>query len=377
MFKKILIIPLLLFFLSFLTFKSPVLAKISDETVYVPENETINGLYVKVASDITVDGNINGETYLVGKNIIINGDITGDLIAIGANIDINGSVSENARLLGGKIYVSAPIGKNLLVVAGQTDIARKTIIGGNLVLINGQGQIFGQTTGQTKIYSGKIFYNGKAGKDTEIFSSNLSIGKDAFFSENLTFHASREIKNPAKQIHGNFEFIKQDEFFTPLSLYHQNYNFFSKVKSFSMFAGFFSYLVFGLILAFLFPKIFTNIDRFLNDKPLASFIFGLFFYAMFPLIFVLLLITLIGIPMALLSIFCVLILGFVSHIVLALFIGGKILKDEESKFLPLVVGLSIIQLMLFIPFFGMIFRIIIVLLGTGAILLSKFGRYSR
>lgn len=377
MIKNIFIALLLLCFFGFLTFKSPVFAKISDETVYVPENETINGLYIKLASDITVDGNINGEAYLVGKNIIINGNITGDLIAIGANIDVRGSVSENARLLGGKVSVSTPIGKNLLVVAGQMDIARKTTIGGNLVLINGDGQIFGQTNGQTKIYSGKIFYNGKAGKDAEIFSSNLNIGKDAFFSENFTYHSRKEIKNLEKQIHGKLGFTKQEEFFTPFSLYPQNYNILSRVKSFSTFAGFFSYLVLGLILAFLFPKIFTNIDRFLNDKPLASFIFGLFFYAIFPLIFILLSITLIGIPIAVLSIFFVLILGFVSHIVVALFIGGKILKDQESKFLPLLVGLSIIQLMLFIPFFGLGFRIIIVFLGTGAILLSKFGKYSR
>lgn len=329
-----------------------------EKTVYLPENETFNGLYFKTAETITVDGTINGEAYLIASNVIVNGAVNGDLIAIGGNIDVNGKVSDSARLIGGNIAVSGPIGKNLLIVSVQNNIERKTVVGGNLVVAAENTRIFGKNNGEARIFANKVYYDGMSQKKVNFMSSDLEIGKEANF-------------NGIKYEHSGSSGL-------PVSSFSDfNKNVVARVRFFSGFASFFSYLVFGLILAFLFPKNFTNFDRYLNEKPLAGFICGLLFYCLSPLIFILLVLTLIGIPVALLFIFFVVLLGFVSRIVLAIFLGSKILKDEDSKFLPLLLGLSIIQIALWIPFFGGILKILIVLLGTGAILLSKFGKYAR
>jgi hypothetical protein len=329
-----------------------------DKTVYLPENETFYGLYFKTAETITIDGTIDGEAYLIASNVIVNGNINGDLIAIGGNIDINGAVSNNARLIGGNISISGPIGKNLLVVSGQNSIERKSMIGGNLVVIAENTRIFGKNSGEARIIASKIFYDGKSQKKVSFTGSALDIGKEADFSGN------------------KYEYVHSS--YIPSSyLSDFNKTVASKVRIFSGFASYFSYLVFGLILAFLFPKNFTNIDRYLNEKPLASFICGLLFYCLAPLIFILLILTLIGIPVALIFVFIVVFLSFISRIVLAIFLGSKILKDEESKFLPLLLGLSIIQVTLWIPFFGWVLKILIILLGTGSILLSKCGKYAK
>jgi hypothetical protein len=356
MIKKLFFTVCMFFF--FLSSIQTVLA--SNQTIYVPDQEIIQGLYFKNAENITIDGEINGETYLIGENVIINGKIDGDAIIVGSNVDVNGNISENLRIIGSQVHISGNVGKNLTIIAWQTNVENKSRVMGNMVIFGNKSQIFGQIQGESRITTRETYAAGKFEKPVTFISPDLSISKDAVFKKGKIIK-TEESKN-------NMLFWSNNKL---IQL------FLGKAKTFGNFLSFLGYLTIGLALTFLFPKNFTNINHFLTDKPLASFIIGLLFYLVLPFIVIFIAMTIVGIPISLVIFAIMLIILFVSRIITALSIGSLILKDNDSKFFPLLLGLIILQLVFWIPFFGIVFKVVTILVGSGALLLSKLGKINR
>jgi hypothetical protein len=331
-----------------------------EQTIYIPDKDVIQGLFFKQAKNITIDGTINGEAYLVGENITVNGTINGDLIAIGSNIDINGTVSDNLRTFSKQIHVYGDIRKNATIVSMNANIENKSILSGNVVMLANKAQIFGNLEGESHIQARSLYVDGEFQKQSILSSPNLTISKNTIFSQ------GKIISSGDKS--GNIFLSKNTRLISFIL---------AKIQYFGNLLSFFGYLICGLILTFLFPKNFTNINHFLFEKPLACFIVGLLFYLLLPFILVFIALTVVGIPISILIALSSLMVMFVSRIVVSLSIGSRILKDQNSKFFPLILGLIILQVVFWIPFFGTAIKIIAVLLGSGAIILSKLGKINR
>jgi hypothetical protein len=338
----------------------PKIVNAENQTTYLPEQETINGLYFKNAENITIDGTINGEAYLFGENVTVNGKINGDVLIIASNIDVNGNVSDSLRILGKQVHISGNVGKNLTILAWQTNIENKSTITGNAVLFGNKSQVFGIIQGESRITSRETYAAGKFEKTVTFVSPNISISKNNVFKQGKIIQTKD---------------LKDNVFFWPNNKFIQIIS--GKTRTLGNFLSFFGYLIIGLVLTFLYPKHFTNINHFLTDKPLASFIIGLIFYLVLPFIVVFIALTIVGIPISLVILTIMLVILFVSRIITALFIGSLILKDSDSKFFPLFLGLIILQLVFWIPFFGIVFKVITVITGSGALLLSKLGKINR
>lgn len=357
----------------FLILHGPVLAVQNFDTVYLPENETVNGLYFKTGTTITIDGTVNGEAYLFGQNVIVNGNINGDLIAGGGTVTVNGNISENVRAVGGTVSVSGHVGKNALVMAAQSEVEKNGKIDGNLVNLSNNTLVLGMIGGETQIFAQNIFYNSKSGQNVKLYAQDLIITKESTFSGNLDYQTQKEIPDLKKQVAGIVNFQKTGKTFVLPGA--NEINSVKKIGPVINWIGFLNYLIIGFLLTFIFPKQFTNVNKFLGEKPLASAVGGIVFYVFAPFILLILAITIIGIPLAILFGLGTVFLAFISRIVVGLYLGGKILNDGESKFLPLLVGLAVIHLAALLPYAGFVIKIIIVFVGTGAILLSKGGKY--
>lgn len=353
-------------------------AQNQESTVYLPANETFEGLYIKTAKNITIDGTINGEAYLIGESIIVNGNVNGDLIAVGSNVDVNGNISDNVRIISFQSTISGNVGKNLTVLSAKNNVENKTAVGGNMVAVSGDSQIFGKVGGESYIISRQLFFGGQSTRKAYLNSPKLTIGKGATFGGALEYVTKNEIKSLDTQVKGKLQHTSVNEkLMFPLFIDNGKMFISQQFKTLAGFFNFLGYLIVGLILSFIFPRSFTNISRTILDKPLASFIAGVLFYVIFPFVFLSIVLTIIGIPIALLAVLLLAAIAFSSRIVVSLAVGNLILKDETAKFLPLIIGLTITQIIYWIPFFGFIARLIVIAVGSGGILLSKFGRIGK
>ncbi|MBN8554837.1 MAG: hypothetical protein J0L93_05275 [Deltaproteobacteria bacterium] len=139
-------------------------------------------------------------------------------------------------------------------------------------------------------------------------------------------------------------------------------------------------VLFGIALIFLFiaPRISLFADESFQKHPLASLIWGMCAYILFVPILGLMAISLIGIPLIpIFVLFAVLIL-FAGFFSVCRSLGMIALKDrvQNKSVLSTLIGIVIIFLISFIPFFGRSLIFLIMVAGTGAMLRSLIHKES-
>jgi hypothetical protein len=141
-------------------------------------------------------------------------------------------------------------------------------------------------------------------------------------------------------------------------------------------------LMIGIFLYFT-KTFFKDAAKVLRTKPLISFFTGLLYFVATPVIAMILLITIIGLPfaiaLALLYAISLLFAKALTAIVLtrALELQYKKKWSMLNVFIVSLVIFLALKLIMIIPFIGWIATMIAVLIGYGAVLLVKFDRVKK
>lgn len=324
MVKRVILIVILALMMPFF-WVFPILAQEQrgDQNVILKSDEIVEGDLFASGNNVVISGTVNGDTYLAGGTVVVEGTINGDLLVAGGIVDIKGRVIEDVRAIGGQINVSGNIGGNISTITGQLILAPNAQVVGNLInlgsnpaQISPQAQILGQI-----------------------------------------------IQNPPPQ--------------TPT---FEQFRFFTQVSLIGALVSFLSSLVIGLLLLHFLPKVTQDIAAKAWNKPWLSLLIGFLTIIIFPILCLILLITLVGIPLALILAVSILIFMYLAKIFVAVLIGQKVFqlfKTKVASYWALILGLVIYELLLLIPIFGWIVAIVIILLGLGAILLILNDYYQR
>ena len=138
----------------------------------------------------------------------------------------------------------------------------------------------------------------------------------------------------------------------------------------------FSALVIGLVLISFWREQIIRITDLMKEKMGASLGWGILILLLTPIIAIILLITIIGIPLSFISIALWLIAMYVSKILVGILIGRSFLnsywvKQKDSLILAMIVGIIITYIILAIPFIGWTLSLLATLWGLGGIVLAS------
>jgi hypothetical protein len=86
------------------------------------------------------DETLNGSLAVIGGNALIEKDsaINGDVVLIGGNLTISGNISGNVAIIGGNLTISGKIDGDIAVVGGQAALSESADVSGNIATIGGQ-----------------------------------------------------------------------------------------------------------------------------------------------------------------------------------------------------------------------------------------------
>lgn len=162
------------------------------------------------------------------------------------------------------------------------------------------------------------------------------------------------------------------------------------------FAGWLSALFFGWLFALLFPTPFVRVAATASRRTMASFFLGLVSVPLAILAFVLLLVTVIGIPLAILMPLVYGLMIYAGQVAATYLLGckftGRRPGDGAGLFLPLAAGLTFVAFFfvagaalgaatgpmrigaVFFSLLGVLLVLGLSAIGAGAFLLSRFGR---
>ncbi|MCL4390249.1 MAG: hypothetical protein M1484_02595 [Patescibacteria group bacterium] len=353
----------------------PVVAQSENELL--PSGQVIDSDFVRAANTIQIDGEIKGDAYLAGGLVTVNGKIDGDLFILGGKVNVNGEVDNSVRIVGGDVNINGPVGRNVALVCGNCVVTKQATIGGSLIAAAGNMELSAPQIGRGLRFLGnQLFLNSAVSNEAYVVAGKrFLLGPNASISGNLKYTGnSQAVLEPGATIGGTISYQKTTQsndsprFFGARTLVAAV----DKLKPITEFLGFVVMALVGFVLLGLFPRGFEKVARAIENRPTASFGWGILVAIGLPVLTVLFAITIIGIPVALVMLLLGYLIWLAAQYLMAFFVGRKILLSRygERRGWALVLGLFLIYLLGLIPVLGGLVKLILILFSLGGMVLA-------
>ncbi|AGN02868.1 hypothetical protein L593_14660 [Salinarchaeum sp. Harcht-Bsk1] len=289
-----------------------------QDTTRVDEGGTYSG------GTVVIEGPIDGDVRVFAGTVIIQGDVDGDVQAFAGTVQVQGTISGNLQAAAGTVVVDGSVRGDVSVAAGT--LAIDGSVGGNVRSASGTTQL-----GERSVVLGDLEYTG----DLERLEGSRVLGS---VDQRVALQIGPVLVPP---LWGWF------------------------VTVFAMLA----HAALGAVLLLAFPEYSRSVVDRIESDPLVTGAAGLGVFVGVPIVLVLLLLTIVGIPV---SIAGLVIFGIVCWIglVYGRFAVGYVLvrrAGRDSPWLGLGVGLVGVGVLTQLPYVGGLVQFVTLLLGLGAL----------
>ena len=323
-----------------------------EEEVFLSENEMIDGDYLGAAGVVDVAGTVDGDVMIAGGMINFSGKSSGDILAAGGEIKISGEKEGSVRVAGGNISIEGNIPKNVTAAGGSISIEKNSITGGSVYATGGNIEIRGDVKGDIKAAGGRVLLSGNTDGDVEIFAEEISIRPDAKIGGNLVYHSDSKISFDENIVAG--EITRKA---LPV-VENEKKGFFGFLLGFEL-LRFLGLLVLGFALYKLFYRSGRDIFNSMEREPWKNLAVGILAVILIPVLLIVLLVSLIGLPLMIVILFSFIIALMISKIVAAIAIGflinNQFKKRELTRKFPLmnfILGYLVLIVLWIIPVVG-------------------------
>jgi len=334
--------------------------------------------------------------YLAGPNVYTEAPITGDLLAAAGRIrvdhpvggdavlaagsvEVNGRIGDDLRVAGGIISISGPIAGEALLIGGSVALGPESEVGERVWIAGNDIIVGGHLKDSVKVYGRTILIPGTVSGNVDLSGENIEILGSPRIMGDITYSSNHEIKiDPGATILGKIVRTPNSFEFHRPKLNVPRWSSFQPLLLVGLFAA-------GMLLIAVFPRFTQAALRAVDISPLRSLGLGTAIFFSLPPVILLLIITIIGIPIAfaLLALYATALLT--GYLVAALFIGDKLLRIAQKnpvslsgwRLGSLAAALVLLWAVRYIPFAGGLVVFIALVAGLGAIVLQAFTDYSK
>ena len=302
-----------------------------------------------------------------GDSIVIDTPIQDDLLVSGTSVTINAPV-KSVTFAGGTLIVNAPIEENLIAAGGQ--ILVNAPVGFDLIAAGGQIHMTSDVGGKVLAAGGDVTMNGDA-SNVGISGGSVHLGNSSHITHDALISASSYSTGGEVGRYLITEGYKEG--FGPSLDLQKVISLISTIVLVIHILLAIGMLILGIILIRLIPTWFREVADTIRETTLMSLVFGIAGLIIACILILILLITLVGIPIAI-TLGMMLLLGLM---VSTLFTGaalGLLITEKMGKDFSLIVsfaiGFVILEIIFLIPILGFFLKIIAVCTGLGALLMT-------
>ena len=353
----------------------------------VHDDEAVSGQFgsdrFSAGGMINLTEAVQGDALLAGGQVDIASEVQGDLVVAGGEVSVGGSVGDDLYAAGGNVSVDAIVAGNARVAGGEVEIGPATMIEGGASVTGGRVEFDGSVTEYLQVTGGDVRLNGVVGGDAIVRSGELHIGPGTRIDGKLVYRGpDAPVVPEGASIAGGVEFHETSAHRWADRDTHVVVDAGRAVGSLVWFVGVFA--VAALFTA-IFPAFSTQAATLIGRDPWVSLGLGLAVLVCVPFMFVVLLITIIGIPLALLLVPAYLLLMFLGWVTAALFVGQKLLElvrrgqpvSLGARILALLVALLALWLLQKVPYAGPLIGLAALSAGIGALVWQVWTRRDR
>lgn len=342
-------------------------------TALVAETEVIeDDLYI-TGETVEIRGTVNGDVFAAGGSVRMSGNVTGDLIVGAGEVRVSGTVGDDLWIGGGSVnIIKAQIGDGVVVGAGSVTIDSDSSIGGSLLAGAGMLDVSAPIGRNLMAGAGQVRLDSAVGKEMRVGTESLELGTRARIGEDLTYMSESEltlsegatVAGETKRLDSKYpNRVEKEKAAGFAYATHLGLNFFSYLGA----------LVVGLVLLWLMQKPTLAIAGKIQNNLLSVIGWGLLVFVLSGPAIIMLMVTGIGIPLALIAAALILIDFYLAKIFASMALGLAMQKKFGWKKMQvgwaLVLGLTVYYVLRIIPLVGMFVRLIAFLAGIGAVAL--------
>jgi cytoskeletal protein CcmA (bactofilin family) len=337
----------------------------------VQRGRVAEDLYV-AGGTVSVAAQVEGDVTAAGGQVTIDDSVSGDVMAFGGTLTLRARVGDDARLAGGEVDVAGTTAGDLLVAGGSVRLAPGAAVGGRAWLAGGTLEIAGRVTKSLQAAGGEIVIASEILGDTDLIADTIEIRPGAVIHGQLRYRSPKPASiAPGARVLGGV--IVQ-----PLE---------SPPAHTGAGGGVFMLLslsVTALALYLLFPRFAPAAARGVREAPWAALGLGLAVLAAGPLVVVLLLASVVGLWLGLVTLFmylALLLLGYLTGVLFAADAGLRLLRRHAEPTRGWMIGailavLVVLSLLRLVPALGALAALALLLFGLGALTRALWRRYA-
>jgi cytoskeletal protein CcmA (bactofilin family) len=320
---------------------------------------------------VTVDDAVGGDLFAAGGAVDVDAAVAGDAVAAGGKLRLGAEVGQSVYAAGGQVNVNGKVGRNLRAAGGRIELGPKADVAGNVSLAGGHLRLHGAVGGHVQAAGGRVLINGPVGGDVLATAGEVVLGPQARIGGKLRYRSGEALQqDPAAQVSGGIELLMSgwDGAPTPTA---RGADWLAWLWT----AGLIVLAALWLALA---PTASARSSQALRERPAASLALGFVWLVCVPVLSLLLLLTIIGIPLALFALALYLAVLPLAYVAAAAALGDWALQRWQAAHatalgwrsaaaaLVLVLLMGLGQ----VPWLGALLAFMLLLAGLGALLLA-------
>ncbi len=337
------------------------------------DDEASANVYM-TGTEVWPTGPIHGDLVAAAGRISVDHPIDGDAVLAAGSIDVRGRIGEDLRVAGGFVTLAAPVRGEALVVAGSIAFGPASDIGGRAWLAGGDVAVAGTFRRDVKVYARNILVLGHVAGNIHLFGGTIELLPSARIDGNVTYVSNTPIKiHPGASVTGS---VTREPGQLP-TLHLPGWPPFRPLLMFGLLAA-------GALLLALFPRFTASSLQTVRASPLGSLGLGTAIFFSVPPVILLLVISIIGIPIALVlaGVYAAALLS--GFLIAAFFVGERVIRLARrgavggywARVGTLAIALIVMWLVRHIPYAGGFVILLALLVGLGAMVLQAFSHYA-
>lgn len=322
-------------------------------------NEEVTESAFIAGGRLHVYGNYGEDVFLLGGVSVFGGDMLGDLFMVGGTLDVGGNIGNNLYAVGGKVQLSP---------AGE--------LGGDAFIAGAYVELNGVIGGNLYANANTIRINGEIGGAVMLSAEHIILGPEARIAGPLTYSSeSAPVWDTSALIVGP---VTQSDM--AFSATRNGYS----VASLISIVGVLALTLMSALVHLVVPGMVSGAVDQVTERPLPSLGWGLVVVVGGPLAALLLLVTVIGIPVASLLGSLVALVMLIGMVVAAYWTGLRLrsfastaLQDPSlsGRVIWTLAGFAVLTATRLVPHVGDLAVSILFLLAWGAVLTELWSRF--
>ncbi len=322
---------------------------------------------------VRIESRVAGDAFAAGCSVDIDAPVDGDVLAAGGNVRIAAPIGQTLYAAGGSLAVNAAIGRSARLAGGDVEIGPKAQVGGNVTVGGGKVRILGAVKGYVRAAGGEVRIDGPIDGDVIATAGTVELGPNARIAGKLRYASRNELaRDAAAQVKDGVERLQfEGKWAAPERAKH----------SFAARGGWIwsiGLMIIAAVLVAALPAFSARVSAALRSRSGFSLLIGFVALVCIPAAALILLFTIIGLPLALLTIALYLALLLIGYVCVGIGAGdwalARLAPARASqlgwRIVAAVLGMLVLTLLARIPYLGGFVVLIALLLGLGALALQ-------